>query len=330
MIRIFRKILGICGLGTVWYMYPREPVSHTHVSMTSNKELNDIELCKMNNIIYFIFSFLSVFSFGVVIYQYRPNFMETIQNSIYHCLYQSASAYTQCSTVCERCTVLGKTIVYKGYQHIAPYVEKIATYMEINLPYWLQSERSQEEWREINSNLIQQYPWICVYSTPTKWYKETCKELNIISNENSEGILRFILFRIIKDDDINESIDNFIIYRRFNTLTDAELWWKSCDYRYENAKDNILRDYIEEHPFIQLTPRNNNIQYDWRKTIKSFSVRNNIILDKDFIEWCIDSEEHTIDDHYPLDYIDSNINIGQIHENSHVIIGDGVKHKQKE
>ena len=256
--------------------------------------------------------------------------MESIQNSMYNCLYNSASIYTQCSSVCEKITYAGKNIIHRGYQYVAPYVETVAVYMEIQIPLWLQSEKTQEEWREISSNLIKEYPWIRVYSTYTKWYKETCKHLDDPSNDE-QGSLRFILFRILKDVDntengeSRESIDNRIIYRRFNTIDDAESWWVSCERTYTTAKQDILHDYVEEHPFIQLTPRNRNIDYDWREKIRSFSVKNNMILDKDFIEWCLDSEEHTIDDHYPLEYIDSNINIGQLESMNHVIVGEGVK-----
>lgn len=350
-VRVLRKILGFCGLGTVWYLFPREDRDNGSTSYSTIEEaimmdtIHSVHSGQSTspNVYLLCFSFLSLVSFGVGIYSpYTSSFsMESIQTYMYSCLYTTASMYTRCSRLCETITALGKRIVYQGYQYIAPTVEKIAVCMEWTVPHWLQSESTRREWEEIRINLIQAYPWVGVYATSTTWYTETYKTLHdlFLSNQSNQsiqsnqpysdkGALRFILFRVLKDNvdqSINQNIDyDNIIYRRLNSMDDAEEWWEACSYQYDTAKQNILNDYIEEHPFIQLTPRNTKIVYDWRDKIRPFSVRNNRILDKDFIEWCLFSENHTIDDHYPLDYIDCNINMGQLHNTHHVIVGEGV------
>lgn len=343
-VRILRKILGVCGLGTVWYLFPRKDRDNGSIpSYTVMDEaimmdtIHSVHSVLPNTYIMYLFSFLSLVSFGIGIYSpYTSSFsMETVQSSMYNCLYTTASVYTRCSSVCEKITTIGKNIVYQGYQYIAPTVEKIAVCMEWTVPHWLQSEKTQREWEEIRVNLIQEYPWVGVYATSTTWYTETYKTLHdlFISNQSNEsysdkGVLRFILFRVVKDN-LDQNIDyENIIYRRLNTMDEAEEWWETCAYQYDTAKQTILDDYIEEHPFIQLTPRNTKIVYDWRDKIRPFSVRNNRILDKDFIEWCLSSEDHTIDDHYPLDYIDCDINMGQLHDTHHVIVGEGVQERR--
>lgn len=350
-VRVLRKILGFCGLGTVWYLFPRNDrengsvPAHTvmdeAIMMDTIHSVHSVHSVLPNTYILYVFSFLSLISFGVGIYSpYISSFsMETIQSSMYSCLYQTASVYTRCSSVCEKITTIGKNIVYQGYQYIAPTVEKIAVYMEWTVPQWLQSERTQQEWEELRVKLIQEYPWVGVYSTSTNWYTSTYKTLHdlFLSNhptqtthptqphQNDKEVLRFILFRVLKDNVDHRNHQDNLIYRRLNSMDEAEEWWEACAYQYDTAKQNILDDFIEEHPFIQLTPRNKDIMYDWRDKIKPFSVRNNRILDKDFIEWCLSSEDHTIEDHYPLDYIDCDINMGKIHDTHHVIVGEGVQ-----
>lgn len=335
---MLRNTLKVCGLGTVWYVYPRQSVSD-NLSMNGVSPIFD-EALFMNTIssLYtpdtpqpssslpvfsteYILSFLSLLSFGVIVYSPYLS-MDQIPDCVYGCMYTSLSAYTRCTSLCEKLTHFTKSVVYVGYQYVAPSVEWVARTMDIPVPDWLQSEETRREWIAVKNQLVHTYPWVGIYSSPDGWEKKPYKTLDTIHTEDtSSSTLRFVLFRVLRDGEKGETP---CIYRRFNTLDDARTW--NTRYpEYEQAKEDVLSNYVEEHPFLELTPRNRNISYDWRETIRPFAVKGNMILDREFIEWCLHAEEHTLHDHYPITYIDSNIQMGQLGDTHHVIVGEGVK-----
>lgn len=242
---------------------------------------------------------------------YQPMFMDTFYTIAYHAMsvYTHIQHYTD-KTIKWSCSFLGS--LYQSC--LANTIEQYASSWKITLPNCLLSESTQMQYRMNEQEYIANYPWIVVMYHPHKkeWYETSHASFSDLTYEytTNQTHIRFILYRV--------NYESIVIYRRFITLENAVQWYNQWKTE-EEAKQDVIKNYREEHPFLQLTPRSSN--YNWKEQVKPFAVKGNMVLDKDFVEWCLhNQEDSTIDDHYPLDYIDCNINMGSIEATTHYVV----------
>lgn len=276
-------------------------------------------------------------------------------DSLYSCLYSTMSWITHCRTWCDAVYSAVSSTTYTLYQYIAPYVETIAEWTNIPLPSWLHSEYTQQTAQASYEEYVKDSPFGVVIRTETHKIHSVfvnafpyLHEVAITHRDNGTPVL-FYLYRILND-------EGKVVYKRFDQWEHLETWWNSC-MDYEDARDHILEDYQDHHEFIQLTPRNTSAyaNHDWRETLRAFSIKGNKVMDQDFIEWILHDYEsgsgssgsrlnthnthntedmdtpysfqyrmNTLDNHYPITYIDHRVKMGKLTPQHYVVIGEGV------
>lgn len=238
-------------------------------------------------------------------------------NAVYSALYFGMSIYTHVAEFVRKSARTTQRIICSVYQStMAPSIERLANYFNFQLPACLQTIKMRQQDRKHKLTQIEEFPWIAVMydSEKDKWFEsEHTAVIDIMCayDEYNHNVvaLKFVLYRVF--------YKQMTIYRRFADIEKAYQWYSQFDDK-EQAKKDVVENYCEEHPFIQLTPRSTD--YDWKHRVKPFSVKGNMILDKDFIHWCLQDTGDTVDDHYPFNYIDSSVSMGTIDSSQHFVV----------
>lgn len=217
----------------------------------------------------------------------------------YSTAYRLIEGYTYCTHYIQPLT----NRLERGWNTFKQSIEPATTYLFGEQECFL-SRETREAREQTEQETHREYPWIHIT------FQEECRETRYKTLANIPYVecSQFIVYQVNSPQKM---------CKRFETIQQASQWISAQNKPLHEA---IHDEYNQLPAFIQIEPHKS--RKNWREIVKPFQVHNNIILDELFVQWQTDEPVEQL---FPIQFIDSDIKVGQIERTQHYRIGKGVE-----